>query len=198
MPTSNDASGAINEPNAWRGVIAALANPESRRVVGLLLAEHDASGYLASLPLRRRERVLRVLTDAGLLDTTGDTLRLRAERFGELLAAAPVERPTGIERFVINGRLEQYPAGADDRASLLQYLVVRVMPDPAELVDERTLTERLEVLTDDPVTVRRYLVDARLLEREPDGSAYRRALPESSSALSPEERPQLDRAVAGA
>jgi hypothetical protein len=160
--------------DSWRGVVAALANPESRRVLGLLLAELDASEYLASLPLKRRDRVVRVLSDAGLLDSSSDALQLRTERFAELLASAPVERPTGIERFVINGRLEQYPAGADDRASVLQYLIDRTMPEPAELIDERTITERLEALTDDPVTVRRYLVDAGFLDREADGSTYRR------------------------
>lgn len=167
MPKSSD-------PNAWRGVIAALANPECGRVLGLLLAELDASEYLASLPLKRRERVVRVLSDAGLLDRSSDALRLRAECFAELLAAVPVERPTGIDRFVVNGRLEQYPAGVDDRMAVLQYLIDRAMPEPAELVDERTITERLEVLTDDPVTVRRYMVDAGFLDREPDGSSYRR------------------------
>ncbi len=149
-------------------------------MLGLLLAELDASEYLASLPLKRRERVVRVLSDAGLLDSSGDLLRLRAERFAELLAAAPVERPTGIERFVVSGRLDQYPAGAADRALVLHYLIDRAMPDPAELVDERTITERLEVLTDDPVTVRRYLVDAGFLDREADGSSYRRPAPASS------------------
>ena len=174
MPKSRD-------PNAWRGVIAALANPESRRVLGLLLAELDVSEYLASLPLKRRERVVRVLSDAGLLDRSSDALRLRAERFAELLAAVPVERPTGIDRFVVNGRLEQYPAGAADRASVLQYLIDHTTPDPAERVDERTITERLEVLTDDPVTVRRYLVDAGFLDRAADGSSYRRAIPSDDS-----------------
>jgi hypothetical protein len=170
-----------SDPNAWRGVIAALANPESRRVLGLLLAELDASEYLALLPLKRRERVVRVLSDAVLLDSSGDALRLRAERFAELLAAVPVERPTGIDRFVVNGRLEQYPAGADDRTAVLRHLIDRVMPEPAELVDERTITERLEVLTDDPVTVRRYLVDAGFLDRAADGSSYRRAIPSDDS-----------------
>jgi hypothetical protein len=181
MSTSTHASEAAIEPNAWRGVIAALANPESRRVLGLMLAEQDAEDYLASLPFKRRERVVRVLSDAGLLDGSGDELRLRVERFVELLAAAPVERPTGIDRFVVNGRLEQYPAGADDRMVVLQYLIDRAMPDLAEIVDEHTLTERLATLTDDPVTVRRYLVDAGLLDREPDGSSYHRAAGSSNS-----------------
>ncbi|MFN4001213.1 DUF2087 domain-containing protein [Microcella sp.] len=168
-----------SDPNAWRGVIAALANPESRRVLGLLAAELDAAECLASLPLKRRERVVRVLSDAGLLDSSGDVLRLRVERFAELLASDPVERLTGIERFFINGRLEQYPAGAVDRALVLHYLIDSTMPDPVELVDERTITARLEVLTDDPVTVRRYLVDAGFLDRASDGSSYRRAGPDS-------------------
>lgn len=163
------------DANAWRGVIAALANPDSRRVLGLLPAERDTSAHLASLPLKHRERVLRVLSDAGLLDTTDDEPRLRVERFAELLAAAPVERLTGIDRFVVEGRLDHYPARADDRSAVLQYLLEHVMPDPTERVDERTLTERLAALSDDPVTMRRYLVDAGLLDREPDGSAYRRA-----------------------
>lgn len=171
--------GAADE-NAWRGVIAALANPESRHVLGLLLSEHDASTHLASLPPKRRVRVLRVLADAGLIDPSDVSPRLRVERFAELLAAAPVERLTGIDRFIIDGRLDHYPARSDDRTAVLHYLVNRAMPDAAERLDERAVTERLAALTDDPVTMRRYLVDAGLLEREPDGSAYRRS-PRSES-----------------
>ncbi len=168
------------DANAWRGVIAALANPESRRVLGLLLAEHDATEYLAALPQKRRDRVLRALTDASLLHASGDPPRLRAERFAELLAASAFERPTGIGRFIVDGRLDHYPARADDRTAVLHYLVERAMPDPTERVAERTLTSRLAVLTDDPVTMRRYLVDAGLLDREPDGSGYRRAAPDQA------------------
>lgn len=163
------------DENAWRGVIAALANPETRRVLALLLAEQDASQHLASLPQKRRDRILRTLADARLIDSGADDPRLRVERFTELLAAAPVERATGIDRFFVDGRLEHYPARSDDRAAVLLSLADRTMPDPDERIDERTLTERLATLTDDPVTMRRYLVDAGLLDREPDGSAYRRA-----------------------
>ena len=44
-----------------------------------------------------------------------------------------------------------------------------------ETLDERELTERLGRFADDPVTLRRYLVDAGLLARTPTGSAYTRA-----------------------
>lgn len=172
--------GAADE-NAWRGVIAALANPDTRRVLGLLLAEQDASEHLASLPQNRRDRILRTLADARVIERNADEPRLRVERFAELLAAAPVERPTGIDRFFVDGRLEHYPARSDDRAAVLLSLADRTMPDPGERIDERTLTERLATLTDDPVTMRRYLVDAGLLDREPDGSAYRRGPTPSDS-----------------
>ncbi len=165
---------SATNPNDWRGVIAALANPESRHVLGLLLAEQDPSAHLAALPARRRERALRFLSDAGLI-TSDEPPRLRAERFAELLAAAPVERPTGLDRFIVEGKLDHYPARASDRDLVLRYLLDRALPDIDEVIDERTLTERLATLSDDPVTMRRYLVDAGLLDRAADGSTYRRA-----------------------
>lgn len=95
--------------------------------------------------------------------------------FAELLAAAPVERPTGLDRFIVEGRLDHYPARAADRELVLRYLLDQSLPHADEVIDERTLTERLAALSDDPVTMRRYLVDAGLLDRAADGSTYRRA-----------------------
>jgi len=167
-----------SDANAWRGVIAALANPESRHVLGLLIAEQDAATHLAALSPARRSRVLRSLVAVGLIDpVTADDPepRLCAGRFAELLAASPIERRTGIDRFITNGRLDHYPAGADDRAEVLRFIASKAMPD-GRLLDEKTVTERLAALTDDPVTMRRYLVDAGLLTRAPDGSRYWRAL----------------------
>jgi len=165
------------DAKAWRGVIAALANSESRHVLGLLLAEHDASTHLAALSPARRGRVLQSLIAAGLIDPTtasGPEPRLRIERFAEMLEASPIARRTGIDRFIANGRLDHYPAGADDRSDVLRFIASEAVPDD-ESLDEKTVTERLAALTDDPVTMRRYLVDAGLLNRESDGSRYRRA-----------------------
>lgn len=174
MPTRSTARDSVTEPNAWRGVIAALANPESRRVLGLLLAEQDATDALASLPVARRDRVVRVLSDAGVIDASDDGRRLRAERFTELLASSPVERPTGLDRFIVEGRLDHYPARTADRELVLRHLLDQALPDVDDVIDERTLTERLAALSDDPVTMRRYLVDAGLVDRAADGSTYRR------------------------
>lgn len=58
---------------------------------------------------------------------------------------------------------------------MLRHLLDRSLPDADEVIDERTLTKRLATLSDDPVTMRRYLVDAGLLDRAADGSTYRRA-----------------------
>nr|WP_243738798.1 DUF2087 domain-containing protein [Microcella frigidaquae] len=111
--------------------------------------------------------------EAGLI-TRDDAPVLRAERFAEILAAVPVERPTGLHRFIVDGRLDHYPSRAADRELVLRYLLDRAAPDIDEVIDERTVTERLADLSDDPVTMRRYLVDAGLLDRAADGSTYRR------------------------
>jgi len=164
--------------------MAALANPESRHLLGLLVVGGDASAHLATLSPARRDRVMRALHSAGLLQpqTDGDAaLRLRTERFAELLAESPIERPTGIDRFVSRGRLVSFPTRDNDRAMVLHYLADLSLPDD-EAVDETTLTERLATMTDDPVTIRRSLVDAGLVAREPDGSAYRRATANEDTA----------------
>ena len=178
-------TGAEVNPNAWRGVIAALAHPDSRRVLGLLLADLNPFLHLDRLTPSRRARVVHALASAGILDTADSDLpRLRAEIFAELLAADPVERSTALDRFFVDGQLDQYPARATDRALVLQHVVEQVLPDASELIDERTLTGRIAAITDDPVTMRRYLVDAGLLDREPDGSSYRRS-PSAGASDSP-------------
>ena len=57
--------------------------------------------------------------------------------------------------------------------AVLGWLVERAVHD-TELLDEKELTRRLAALADDPVALRRYLVDAGELHRDPDGRNYRR------------------------
>lgn len=54
---------------------------------------------------------------------------------------------------------------------LLQWVAVRVLA-PGETVSEAVLNGRLRVLADDTALLRRYLVDAGLVERRQDGSEY--------------------------
>lgn len=156
----------MTDPNAWRRLVASLANPELRRVFAELVLAEDIQ-----LTDARRERALGRLRDAGLVEPDGS---LRDEVFTELLAASPPVVKRGVERFLdAEGRIQQWPTGADDRDELLDWLADRVLP-VGESIDERTLTERIAAFSGDPVAYRRYLVDAGIASRSRDGSAYRR------------------------
>ncbi len=49
------------------------------------------------------------------------------------------------------------------------------MTEPGEILTERAVNDRLAAIVDDVAAMRRYLVDAGLLERSRDGGAYSRA-----------------------
>ncbi|MGC5165222.1 DUF2087 domain-containing protein [Luteimicrobium sp. DT211] len=78
-------------------------------------------------------------------------------------------------RFLVRGRLERLPRRAADRDLVLAYLAARVLvlDDP---VTERALTDRLTDLVDDPVGIRRDLVDRGLVTRTRDGATYWRTV----------------------
>ena len=110
---------------------------------------------------------MRDLTAAGLVNENGVVDGV----FTELLAQnAPVVR-TGVDRFLVDGRIAQYPAKPSDRVEILEWAAARVADDHP--VDEATITSRLAEVTDDPASLRRCLVDANLIERDADGTAYR-------------------------
>lgn len=155
------------EPLSWRTVIALLANADTRAV----LAEHVTD---AALTAATRERARRRLADAGLLveDGAGGWVIAEDRLRATLQTDAPV-RLTGPERFLTpDGRLMGYPSKTPDRLELLQLIGPRVL-GPDEDVPEAAFNERLEQITDDVATLRRYLVDAEVVERRPDGSGYR-------------------------
>lgn len=147
--------------NRWRAVAAALADPYRRRVYAELVV-----GLPGSVG-RRREKAIADLRAAGLVDDVGAP----TERFAELLAESAPERLEGVDRWVRDGRIDQYPAKPSDRLELLEWAAARL---PTGELDERAVTEALAQLAPDGVTLRRYLVDAGLLVRAADGSRYSR------------------------
>lgn len=165
---------AQDSGNEWRRVIAALAHPDMRRVVALLALEQNPSDYLSTLAPSRRRHIVDGLHKAGLITEDAGALTLRDAVFAQLLAHNAPTTPAGVERYVRDGRIEQYPSRAHERTALLRWAADRVL-QPGESVDERTVTDRLAALTDDPAALRRYLVDGALIERRPDGSQYARA-----------------------
>jgi hypothetical protein len=75
------------------------------------------------------------------------------------------------ERFLDRGRLVRTPRRVADRDLVLEHLVARVVA-PGEWLTEAEVTERIAALTDDPVRLRRDLVEAGLVGRRADGSTY--------------------------
>lgn len=145
----------------WRGVVALLANPETRRAL--------AQAIVATEPPPAGPRAVEQLVRAGLLDSGGrvDEAGLRA-----LLreGARPVAR--GVERFLTpSGRLLGLPSKPPERLELLRLLASRVLR-PGEVVTEKELNARLGAFDDDVATLRRLMVEAELLERTPTGTEY--------------------------
>lgn len=157
----------------WRRMLAALANADTRaafaRVTLRLPPAADA----------REARSLAALAAAGLVTEVDGVPTVSEQGIRAALAAGARARPTGIERFLdADGRIDRYPSGQADRDELLHWVAERVLT-PGEVIGERDVTERLSRFSGDPAALRRYLVDAGLLERTRSGSEY--ALPAESS-----------------
>ena len=151
---------------------AVLADPGRRSLYArvVLAAEDGTPARAADLDSAGGKR-LRALTEAGLVVDDGGVLS-PGEVFAELLRESPPRAASGPERFLTGGRLTVLPRRAQDRAEVFAWLAARVLT-PGESLDERALTGRLAALADDPVALRRYLVDAGALARTPDGRDYR-------------------------
>ncbi len=154
----------------WRGVVAALLNPDLRAA----LAELPQAGPLTDV---RRARALERLEALGLVQSGDEGSVFATEALRAMLAeTAPIPR-TGPQRFLDgSGRIDRYPASAADRRELLRWVSAQVL-DPAEVLSETQLNERLAPLTDDVAVLRRYLVDHGIVERTRSGSEYARARP---------------------
>lgn len=152
----------------WRRMLAALAHADTRAAfarVTLGLPPEDGA---------RESRALAALEAAGLVRSVDGAAAVSEEGIRAALAAGGRARPTGVERFLAaDGRIDRYPSGRTDREELLRWVAERVL-SAGEVVGEREVTERLSRFSDDPAALRRYLVDAGLLERTRSGSEYAR------------------------
>ena len=144
-------------------MVAALADPGRRAVyAGLVLGTDDG------IPGKQRAKALASLQSAGLIAADGT---VNADAFKNLLALEPAVTRTGIDRFIKDGRIETYPARPTDRAEILEWAAAQVLR-PGETISEKEISERLESIVKDFVSLRRYLVDAGLVTRDADGTAY--------------------------
>ncbi|MEL7975377.1 DUF2087 domain-containing protein [Isoptericola sp. F-RaC21] len=80
--------------------------------------------------------------------------------------------PADVSRFLHDGRLPAMPRRREHRRAVARWLAHAVLPTLLDTVGERELTDRLAELVDDPVGVRRALVDLGLVHRTRDGAEY--------------------------
>lgn len=85
---------------------------------------------------------------------------------------APAPPPAcDVARFLVRGRWVTTPRRTRDRDALLEH-VAALLVAPGEELDEAALTARVAEVADDPVRLRRDLVEAGLVGRRQDGSRY--------------------------
>ncbi|MFJ4160463.1 DUF2087 domain-containing protein [Microbacterium testaceum] len=163
-------------PNTWRAVVSALADDRARDVYARIVLAQPVDEALDALSPGKRRRVLDTLLSAGLISPDGEGWQTEPEVFRDALRSAPAvpRAAAGIDRFFVDGRLAVYPSRAADRDAVLLHVVGRVI-ELGEILAERAVNDRLAAIVDDVAAMRRYLVDAGLLERSRDGAAYSRA-----------------------
>lgn len=152
-----------------RRMLAALANAETRAAFARVTLGMPPEGG------GRETRALAALAGAGLVTASEEGPVVSEEGIRAALAAGGRARPTGVQRFLdAEGRIDRYPSARADREELLSWVADRTLAS-GEVVGEREVTERLARFSADPAALRRYLVDAGLLERTRSGSEYARA-----------------------
>jgi hypothetical protein len=174
-------------PDILRAMTAAtfaglLSDEERLRVFAAVALGATTSRDVAEASGLEEERVQSVLprlVTAGLIDqveglhvrtdSLGEASRDRPARRRELPDATPAQAAV-LRNFVEDGRLRRLPARAAQRGVVLEYLADRF--EPGREYPEPEVNELLAAYHDDHVTLRRLLVDERLLERS-DG-VYRR------------------------
>jgi DNA-binding transcriptional ArsR family regulator len=180
--------------------LKALSDSSRLRIVGLLAARPYAVEELAaSVELTPGTVVhhLKRLEAAGLVEShpsrpyveyslRADRLRVLGRRLGDLDRAAEqaavLPGPDGeplpafdarvLRAFVADGRLVSIPAQEKKRLVILRYLQERCFAEN-RLYPEKEVNERLAAFHPDVASLRRYLVEHRLMTRE--AGIYRRA-----------------------
>lgn len=164
--------------------LAALAQPDVAAVIAALPRRPGSTAVLADLAeasgldMRTLGKAVARGRDAGVLRAVGDEVGLEASGPREAVAALVALTPLGaaiadrseVAATAPYGLVHGVPSG--DHARELLEIITAQLPD-GEL-SEPEVTTALGRYGDDPVGLRRALVDADLLSRTPDGSRYRR------------------------
>jgi hypothetical protein len=168
-------------------VLSALAEPRRLRIAAALATAPctldelaHAAGVSGSTAVH-----LRVLEAAGLVSRSGQgaavryqlrprALRAASEQLARLEGQSPPRRPSEygervVATFFDGERLRRMPAQERKRLIVLEHVARRFAPE--ERLSEREVNGQLQPVSDDVASLRRALVDTRLMER--DAGVYR-------------------------
>jgi hypothetical protein len=167
-------------------VLAALASPDRLRVFGAIAATPDGltlAAVVAAVGLDERlvQDAVGRLWQAGLLAREHGRLVARVDAIKaavtELADSSESldEVPVALRRLFSHGRLTAIPVNAGPRRELLEYLA-GLFP-VGQPLSEADVNATLGRYHDDHAALRRYLVDAGLLNRDASGATYTCAPP---------------------
>jgi ADP-ribose pyrophosphatase YjhB (NUDIX family) len=176
--------------------VGLLAEPERLRVVSALALGATTIAEVAQasgLDPRVVVSALRRLERGGLVFREKDRLTLLAGRFREAARAAAPNEPVEplsadpatdavLRAFIRNGRITAFPVARGRRRLLLEH--VAAVFEPGVRYPEREVNAILRAWYDDYAALRRYLVDALLLDRA-DGVYWRIGGPVAVDAPAP-------------
>ncbi|MFE0593316.1 DUF2087 domain-containing protein [Micromonospora echinospora] len=156
-------------------VVRSVAEPDRLRVLGAIAlgaGTPDAAVAASGLGAKAALVALRRLREQELVVAEGDVLRVNYDRLRELArATSPAGDDgggVGFRPFLRGDRLVSLPAQQNRRRDLLRHVAERSFT-PGVDYPEVAVNERLRAWCDggevDHVTIRRYLVDLRILSR---------------------------------
>lgn len=161
------------------GIIGLLADADRRRVlaaVELGATTLDRVTTATGLADHRAAKALGKLVDSGVVSTTADGTFVVAGDVFARAARVALQRPRNqehaeeladvrrvLDAFVRDGRIVSMPTAPSKRRVVLDWLARRFEPGVRYLESE--VTEMLDGHVEDPVSLRRSLIDATFLDR---------------------------------
>ncbi|KDS94358.1 hypothetical protein DHOM_00835 [Dermabacter hominis 1368] len=164
----------------WRGIVAALVGDASATALARVILGDVRDDVVPGLTAKKSRRALEVLHPYVKRGDGDSEVSLDREKLQALLQPPENRRSHDdhsvvVDKFITNElRLTVFPSRPEQRRVVLEFLARRLFR-PNEELQEVQVNERLKVVTDDFVTLRRYLIDFALLTRFDDGTSYRLA-----------------------
>ncbi len=88
----------------------------------------------------------------------------------DLYDITQAEREKVLKNYIKDGKVKIFPSKEKKKIIVLHYIINRF--EPNKKYSEKEVNEIIECMIDDYVTVRRYLIEYRFMDRTKDGSEY--------------------------